>query len=95
MTIRVRSPLADINQAPAGKTVRALPSLEGGRMGLLWSQHASSVKFWPVFEKVAEARFRPSEVRRLYKASTWNVAPADDIIELARHVDYAFVGVGG
>jgi hypothetical protein len=95
MTIRVRSPLAEINQAPAGKPVRALSSFEGARMGLLWSQHASSVKFWPVFEKVAEARFRPSSIRRLYKTSTWNVAPRDDIAELAQHVDYVFVGVGG
>ena len=79
MTIRVRSPLADINEAPRGKPVRALPSLEGRRLGLLWSQHASSVKFWPVLETVVEAKFRPSEVHRLYKKSTWNVAPPDEI----------------
>jgi hypothetical protein len=95
MTIRVCSPLADVNEAPRGRTVRALPTLEGRRMGLLWSQHASSVKFWPVFEKVAAARFRPSEIHRLYKRSTWNVAPPDEIAELAQHVDYVFVGVGG
>lgn len=95
MTIRVRSPLAEINEAPAGKQIRALPSLEGRRMGLLWSQHASSVKFWPVLEKVAEAAFRPAEVHRLYKASTWNVAAPDEIEELARKVDYVLVGVGG
>lgn len=95
MTIRVRSPLADIHEAPAGKPVRALPSLEGRRMGLLWSQHASSVKFWPVLEKVAEAKFRPSEIHRLYKESTWNVAPPEEIEALARRVDYVLVGVGG
>ena len=95
MTMRVRSPLAEINEAPAGAEVRALKSLEGRRMGLLWSQHASSVEFWPVLEKVAEARFRPSEVHRLYKTSTWNVAPPDQIEELARKVDYVLVGVGG
>jgi hypothetical protein len=95
MTVRVRSPLADINEAPAGKPVRALPALEGTRMGLLWSQHASSVKFWPVLEKVAEAAFRPSAVHRLYKTSTWNVAAAGEIEELARKVDYVLVGVGG
>jgi hypothetical protein len=95
MTIRVRSPLAEINEAPARKQVRALPSLEGRRMGLLWSQHASSVKFWPVLEKVAEATFRPFEVHRLYKKSTWNVAAPDEIEELARKVDYVLVGVGG
>ncbi len=43
----------------------------------------------------AEAKFRPSEIHRLYKTSTWNVAPPADIAELARHVDYVFVGVGG
>jgi hypothetical protein len=95
MTIRVRSPLADIDQAPPGQAVRALSALEGGRMGLLWSQHASSVKFWPVFERVAQARFRPAEIHRLYKASTWNVAPPEDIAGLARSADYVFVGVGG
>jgi hypothetical protein len=95
MTIRVRSPLAEINEAPAGKRIRALPSLEGRRMGLLWSQHASSVKFWPVLEKVAEATFRPSEIHRLYKKSTWNVATPDEIEALARQVDYVLVGVGG
>jgi hypothetical protein len=95
MTIRVRSPLGDINEAPSGKPLQALGSLEGKRLGLLWSQHASSVKFWPVLEKVAEEKFRPSEIHRLYKTSTWNVAPPGDIEELARHVDYVFVGVGG
>jgi hypothetical protein len=95
MTIRVRSPLADINKALAGKTVRALASLEGRRMGLLWSQHASSVKFWPVLESVAEARFHPSEIHRLYKSSTWNVATPAEIEALARKVDYVLVGVGG
>ncbi len=95
MTIRVRSPLAEIARAPAGARVRALASLEGKRMGLLWSQHASSVKFWPVLERVAEAAFRPSEVHRLYKQSTWNVAPPGQIAEFARKVDYVLVGVGG
>ena len=95
MTIRVRDPLAEINKARAGKKIRALRSLEGRRMGLLWGQHASSVKFWPVLEKVAEATFRPSEVHRVYKKSTWNVAPSEEIEELARKVDYVLVGVGG
>jgi len=95
MTIRVRSPLADINKAPAGKRVRALVSIEGRRMGLLWSQHASSVKFWPVLETVAETRFHPSEIHRLYKTSTWNVATPEEIEALAGTVDYVLVGVGG
>ena len=95
MTIRIRDPLAEINKAQAGKGIRALRSLEGRRLGLLWSQHASSVKFWPVLEKLAEATYRPSEVHRLYKKSTWNVAPSEEIEALARKVDYVLVGVGG
>jgi hypothetical protein len=94
MTIRVRSPLADINQAPRGNPVRALSSLDGKRMGLLWSQHAATVKFWPVLEAVAEAKLRPSEVHRMYKTSTWNVAPPDAIVDFAARVDYVLVGVG-
>lgn len=94
MTIRVRSPLADINEAPRGKPLRALSSLEGRRLGLLWSQHAATVKFWPVLERVAEGKFRPAEVHRLYKTSTWNVATPEEIDALARKVDYVLVGVG-
>ena len=95
MTLRIRDPLADINKAATGKTFRALHSLEGKRMGLLWSQHASSVKFWPVLEKVAEQRFRPAEIHRLYKKSTWNVVPPAELAEFVRNVDYVVVGVGG
>ena len=94
MAIRVRSPLADISAAPKGKPLRPLPALEGRRLGLLWSQHAASVMFWPVLEAVAQARFRPVEVHRLYKSSTWNVAPPEDIGALAPKVDYVLVGVG-
>ena len=34
-----------------------------------------------------------SEVHRLYKDSTWNVATPDQVGELARQVDFVFVGV--
>ena len=94
MTIRVRSPLADINAAPRGKPVRGVAALEGRRLGLLWSQHAATVKFWPVLEAVAETRFRPAGVHRLYKTSTWNTATAEEIAVFAPQVDYALVGVG-
>lgn len=94
MTIRVRDPQADIATPPEGKRLRTLEGLEGRRMGLLWSQHAATVQFWPVLERVAEAMLRPSEVHRLYKKSTWNVAAPAEIEDLARKVDYALVGVG-
>lgn len=95
MTIKVRDPLAEINKAGEREQVGALQSLEGKRVGLLWSQHASSVKFWPVLEKVVEAKFRPSEVHRLYKQSTWNVVSPTELEEFRRKVDYVLVGVGG
>jgi murein L,D-transpeptidase YcbB/YkuD len=95
MTLRVRDPRADINTPPEGKRLRRLETFKGARMGLLWSQHASSEKFWPVFERVAEAELHPAEVQRLYKDSTWNVATPTQIQELATRVDFALVGVGG
>jgi hypothetical protein len=95
MTIKVRDPLAEINKAAERERVGALQSLEGKRVGLLWSQHASSVKFWPVLEKVVEAKFRPSEVHRLYKQSTWNVVSPTELEEFRQKVDYVLVGVGG
>jgi hypothetical protein len=95
MTLRVRDPRAEINTPPEGKRVRRLETLAGTRMGLLWSQHASSEKFWPVFERVVESKLHPAEVHRLYKDSTWNVATSDQVEALAHKVDFVLVGVGG
>ena len=95
MTLRVRDPRADINKPPTGRRIRTLELIEGTRVGLLWSQHASSEKFWPVFERIVEQHFHPSQVHRLYKHSTWNVATPSEISELAGKVDYVLVGVGG
>jgi hypothetical protein len=95
MTLYVRDPRADINSPPEGRKIRALETIAGTRMGLLWSQHASSEKFWPVFEKVAEATLHPSEIHRLYKDSTWNVATPSQIEDLVGKVDFVLVGVGG
>ena len=41
-----------------------------------------------------EGRFKPSESHRLYKKSTWNPAPPEEVEEFARKIDYAVVGVG-
>jgi hypothetical protein len=95
MTFRVRDPRAEIATPPEGKRVRRLESLQGTRMGLLWSQHASSEKFWPVFERIAQLTFHPATVERLYKESTWNVATPDEIETLAGQTDFVLVGVGG
>ena len=95
MTLKVRDPRADINKPPAGRRIRPLEVVEGTRVGLLWSQHASSEKFWPVFERIIEQRLHPSEIHRLYKRSTWNVATPQEIEAFASRIDYALVGVGG
>jgi hypothetical protein len=93
--LRVRDPLAEVNRPPEGKRLRRLETVHGTRMGLLWSQHASSEKFWPVFERVAEHQLHPSKVQRLYKDSTWNVATPAQVEALATEVDFVLVGVGG
>lgn len=95
MTLRVRDPRADINKPPSGRRVRTLEVVEGTRVGLLWSQHASSERFWPVFERIVTERFHPSEVHRFYKRSTWNVATPDEVADFVSRIDYALVGVGG
>jgi hypothetical protein len=95
MTLRVRDPRADIASPPEGKRIRRLEAVHGTRMGLLWSQHASSEKFWPVFERIAQMTFHPTAVQRLYKDSTWNVATAEQIEALAGQTDFVLVGVGG
>ena len=95
MTLRVRDPRAEIATPPEGKRIRRLETLAGTRMGLLWSQHASSEKFWPVFERVVETALHPAEVHRLYKDSTWNVATPEQVEGLAQRVDFVLVGVGG
>jgi hypothetical protein len=95
MTLRIRDPRAEINTPPEGRPIRRLESLTGTRMGLLWSQHASSEAFWPVFERAAEAQLHPSQVHRLYKSSTWNVATPQEIEAFASKVDFVLVGVGG
>jgi hypothetical protein len=95
MTLRVRDPRADINKPPSGRRVRTLEVVEGTRVGLLWSQHASSERFWPVFERVVAERFHPSELHSFYKRSTWNVATPDEVADFVSRIDYAHVGVGG
>jgi hypothetical protein len=95
MAFRVLDPLAEINSAQKGKSIRAVDSLIGKRLGLLWSQHASSEKFWPVFERVVEEVLKPVEVHRLYKQSSWNPAPPEELEPFLDKVDFVIVGVGG
>jgi hypothetical protein len=47
-----------------------------------------------VLEAVAQTRYRPAEVHRLYKTSTWNVATPEEVGTFAPKVDYVLVGVG-
>ena len=93
MVLRVLEPLAEINKPADSKPMRRIQSLQGKRAGMLWGGHAATVKFWPVFESVAEKKFAAEPVR-LYKKSSWNPAPLPDIESFAEKIDYAFVGVG-
>lgn len=95
MSFRVLDPLAEINKAPEGKKVRPVDTLIGKRLGLLWSQHASSAKFWPILEKVAVEDLKPTEVHKLYKQSSWNPAPPEELEPFLEKVDFVIVGVGG
>jgi hypothetical protein len=95
MAFQVLDPLGEINKAADGKKIRRVDSLVGKRLGLLWSQHASSVEFWPILEKVAQEVFKPSQVHKLYKKSSWNPAPPEELLPFLEKVDYVLVGVGG
>ncbi len=92
--MKVLDPLGEMAQAPRGRTMRELESLEHQRVGLIWGQHAASVKFWPVFEDVALETFRPSAVYRHYKSSSWNPAAPEDVAKIAQEIDFALIGVG-
>ena len=93
--MKVLDPLGDIAQAPERLALRELDSFEQRRVGFIWGQHASTVKFWPVFEDLALETFKPTAVQRLYKSSTWNPASDEEVARLAPEIDFALIGVGG
>ena len=76
------------------RPVRPIETLRGGRMGLIWGGHGSTTKFWPVFEKTVQAMYEPKAVHKIYKHSTWNPAPKEDMEALAAKIDYAIIGIG-
>ncbi len=92
--LRVLDPVAETRPAESDLPLRVMESLDKLRVALVWSGHAATVKFWPVLERTVEELFRPREVRRVYKSSTWNVTGPAEIEELARGIDFAIVGVG-
>ena len=89
----VFDPVAEIAVTEA-KPLRPVETLRAGRMGLVYSGHGSTVKFWPVFEETLQAMYEPAVVHKFYKHSTWNPAPMSDMEELASKIDYAVIGVG-
>ena len=89
----VYDPVAEIAVTEA-KPLRPVETLRAGRMGLVYSGHGSTVKFWPVFEETLQAMYEPAAVHKFYKHSTWNPAPMSDMEELASKIDYAVIGVG-
>ena len=93
--MKVLDPLGEIAEAPKSRALRQLDSIEQQRIGFIWGQHASTVKFWPVFEDVAIETFKPSSIQRLYKSSTWNPASDEEVAKIAQDIDFALIGVGG
>ena len=92
--LKVLDPVAEIRLVQRDQPLRVLEALDNLRVALVWSGHAATVKFWPVLERALEQTFRPREILKVYKLSTWNAASPAEIEEIARESDYAIVGVG-
>ena len=91
----VLDPVAETRATPKARPRHVLKTLRGKRVAIIWGQHVSSRNFWPALEKAIETIYEPTEIHRLYKASTWNPASPSQIEELANKIDYAVIGVGG
>lgn len=94
--LKVLDPVGETRAAPVAQSERVfLDTLRNKRVGLIWGQHVSTVRFWPALEAAVERISSPSEVHRLYKSSTWNPASSAQIDAMAAKIDYAIIGVGG
>lgn len=92
--MRVFDPSGEIKRISGSKPRQLLETVTGKRVGFLWGGHGATATFWPVLEEVVQEMFRPSEVSKLYKESTFNPAPLPQVEEFASKIDYAIIGVG-
>jgi len=93
MSIELYDPVGEVYM-PETLPQRALSTLAGKRVGLVFNQHVSSLAFWNALETEIEATLRPSSMTRVYKANTWAPAPKADAARLLQETDYVLVGVG-
>lgn len=93
MSIQLYDPVGEV-YLPETQPQRALATLAGKRVGLVFNQHVSSLAFWKALEEELAATLRPSSMTRVYKANTWAPAPQADAARLLQETDYVLVGVG-
>lgn len=93
MTIQLFDPVGEVH-IPKAMPQRALGSLAGKRVGLVFNQHVSAIAFWKAMESELENTLKPASMLRVYKSNTWAPAPLADANRVLEETDYVLVGVG-
>jgi hypothetical protein len=93
MAIELFDPVGEVH-IPKSAPQRALASLAGKRVGLVFNQHVSAIAFWKAMEAEIEATLAPASMLRIYKSNTWAPAPRADAHRVLEETDYVLVGVG-
>lgn len=93
MSIQLFDPVGEV-EVVQRKSLHALETLKGTRVGYIFNQHVSALEFWKALEREVEDKLKPSYVCRVYKTNTWAPAPKADAARLLAETDYALVGVG-
>lgn len=93
MTIQLFDPVGEVH-IPESTPQRALGSLVGKRVGVVFNQHVSAIAFWKAMERELESLLKPSSILRVYKSNTWAPAPKVEANRVLEETDYVLVGVG-
>jgi hypothetical protein len=93
MAITLYDPVGEV-QTPEGRAEQNLASVKGKRVGYVFNQHNTALRFWKHLEAEVRTRLEPSGEARIYKDDTWREAPEAEMGVLLKKVDYALVGVG-
>ncbi|MGE5524617.1 MAG: hypothetical protein ACM3SS_12955 [Rhodospirillaceae bacterium] len=93
MGIELFDPVGEVH-IPESKPQRALGSLIGKRVGVVFNQHVSAIAFWKAMESEVEKTLKPAGMLRIYKSNTWAPAPRADANRILEETDYVLVGVG-
>lgn len=93
MGIELFDPVGEVH-IPESAPQRALASLAGKRVGLVFNQHVSAIDFWKAMEAELERTLEPAGILRIYKANTWAPAARVDANRVVAETDYVLVGVG-